>query len=70
MKAARCTNVESVTADLRGGANALSYGATTGPVTVNLATGMASGFLSIADIQNVTGGSGDDLLTGDAATTR
>ena len=35
-------------------------------MTVNLATGVATGFLSIANIQNVTGGSGNDLLTGNA----
>ena len=33
---------------------------------VNLVTGAASGFASIAGIENVTGGSGDDMLTGDA----
>ena len=60
------TGVEQLTANLEGGINTLSYGATTGPVTVNLVTGVATGFLSIANIQNVTGGSGDDLLTGDA----
>ena len=60
------TGVELLTADLGGGTNTLSYGATTGPVTVNLVTAVATGFLSIGNIQNVTGGSGDDLLTGDA----
>jgi hypothetical protein len=33
-------------------------------VTVNLTTGQASGFTSIANIQNVTGGAGAALLTG------
>jgi Ca2+-binding RTX toxin-like protein len=60
------TGVEQFTANLEGGNNTLSYGATAGPVTVNLATGVATGFLSIANIQNITGGSGNDLLTGDA----
>jgi len=61
------TNIEHVTADLLGGTNSLNYGTTTAAVTVNLTTGQASGFASIANIQNVTGGSGNDLLTGNAA---
>ena len=60
------TGVEQFTANLGGGTNTLSYGATTAGVTVNLTTGVATGFLSIANIQNVTGGSGNDLLTGNA----
>ena len=58
------SNVESVIADLQNGTNTLNYGATSVPVTVNLTTGDASGFSSIANIQNVTGGTGNDLLTG------
>jgi Ca2+-binding RTX toxin-like protein len=65
-------NVESITADLLGGTNTLTYdpsGAaiTTVGVTVNLGTGNASGFTSIAGIENVSGGSGNDLLTGNSA---
>src|SRR5262249_10873508 len=48
--------------------NALNYGTTAAPVTVNLMTGQASGFVSIANVQNVTGGAGNDSLTGNAAT--
>jgi len=66
------TAVEAVTADLLGqtatGRDALLYttiGATTA-VTVDLAAGTASGFASIANIENVTGGSGNDILTGNA----
>ncbi len=60
-------DVETVNADLLGGSDALSYGTgTTAAVTVNLATHSASGFASIAGIENVTGGSGNDTLTGDA----
>jgi Ca2+-binding RTX toxin-like protein len=60
-------NVESVTADLLGGTDTLSYGAaTTGNVTVDLSAGTASGFTSIANIENVTGGTGADSLTGSA----
>ena len=36
-------------------------------MTVNLTTGTASGFTSIAGIENVTGGSGNDTLTGNAS---
>jgi Ca2+-binding RTX toxin-like protein len=59
-------NVESVTADLLAGTDRLSYAGTTSDVTVNLSAGTASGFSSIAGIENVTGGSGNDTLTGDA----
>jgi 2',3'-cyclic-nucleotide 2'-phosphodiesterase (5'-nucleotidase family) len=58
------TNVESVAADLRGGIDTLDYGATTADLTVNLNTGTASGFTAIANIENVTGGFGNDILTG------
>jgi Ca2+-binding RTX toxin-like protein len=59
--------IERVNADLLGGSDALSYGTgTTAAVSVNLAAGSASGFTSIAGIENVTGGSGADTLTGDA----
>jgi Ca2+-binding RTX toxin-like protein len=58
------TNVESVTADLGAGSDTLTYTAP-GSVTVNLALGIASGFTSIANIENVTGGIGNDSLTGD-----
>jgi Ca2+-binding RTX toxin-like protein len=57
------TNVESVTANLGAGIDTLTYTAP-GGVTVNLATGTASGFTTIANIENVTGGTGDDTLTG------
>ena len=64
------TGVEAVTTDLLGqpvgGSDALSYAGTTAAVTVNLTAGIASGFGSIANIENVTGGSGNDTLTGDA----
>ncbi|AOF85245.1 hemolysin-type calcium-binding repeat family protein [Hydrogenophaga sp. RAC07] len=59
-------NVESFTADLEGGLDTLSYGATTTAVAVDLATGSATGFVSIANIENVTGGAGNDTLLGSA----
>jgi hypothetical protein len=60
-------NVESVTANLGGGTDTLSYTGTTAVVVVNLGTGGASGFTTIASIENVTGGSGADTLTGSTA---
>ena len=57
------TNVESVKADLGAGTDTLTYLAP-GGVTVNLSTGTASGFTSIANIENVTGNGGVDSLTG------
>jgi Ca2+-binding RTX toxin-like protein len=72
-------SVESVMADLGDGRlppnhagmwandeDALYYAGTTEAVTVNLATGTATGFTSIADVEDVFGGSGNDVLTGDA----
>src|SRR5262249_13174306 len=53
-------NVEAITANLGGGTDTLSNGATKAAVVVNLAAGTASGFASIAGIENVTGGAGDD----------
>ena len=44
----------------------LSYAGTTESVEVDLSSPSATGFASIAGIENVTGGSGDDTLTGDA----
>ncbi|HEX2842573.1 peroxidase family protein [Hyphomicrobium sp.] len=59
-------DIEQVVADLAGGADTLAY-TTTSAVTVDLAAGTASGFTRIANIENVTGGSGNDTFTGDAA---
>ncbi|GAB3663126.1 peroxidase family protein [Ramlibacter alkalitolerans] len=59
-------NVESVTADTRGGIDTLSYAGTTEAVSVDLGAGTASGFAAIAGVENVTGGSGSDVLIGDA----
>ena len=60
------TGVEAINADLLDGTDALTYAGTTTDIVVNLATSAASGFASIAGIENVTGGSGNDMLTGDA----
>ena len=60
------TGVETVTANLLGGTDTLTYAGTTAAVTVNLGTGTASGFSSIAGIETVIGGSGNDTLTAGA----
>jgi Ca2+-binding RTX toxin-like protein len=60
------TNVESIIADLGGNADTLSYVGSTAAVTVNLGTGTASGFTSIANISNVTGTALADTLIGGA----
>ena len=61
------TSIEDITLDLGGEAgDTLSYAGTTEGVTVDLGTGSATGFTSIAGVENVTGGSGADSLTGNA----
>jgi Ca2+-binding RTX toxin-like protein len=62
------TGVEVVKADLLGGTDTLNYGTTTAAVVVNLTSGSASGFTSITNIENVTGGAGNDTLTGNDLT--
>ncbi|MDM0104082.1 peroxidase family protein [Variovorax sp. J22R24] len=60
------TGVESITVNLGGNADTLSYGTSATAVNVNLLAGTASGFTSIASILNVTGGAAGDTLTGNA----
>ena len=62
------TNVEAVHVNLGDGADTLNYAATVAAnaVTVNLTTNAASGFASIAGVENVTGGAGNDTITGNA----
>ena len=52
------TNVERYTVDGSGN-DTLSYTGTTSAVTVNLATGSATGLTSVTGVENVTGGSGN-----------
>ena len=47
------------------GTDTLTYVGTTADVSVNLAAHTGSGFTSILGVENVTGGSGNDTLTGD-----
>jgi len=58
------TNVESATADMLGGTDILNYTGTTSGVSVDLGAGTATGFTSIAGIEQVVGGSGNDTLIG------
>ena len=55
--------VENVTADLDGGTDTLSYAGTTAAMAADLGAGTASGFSSLAGIENVIGGDGNDTLT-------
>ncbi|WP_439370836.1 beta strand repeat-containing protein [Bradyrhizobium sp. DASA03120] len=61
------TNVEKAFLDLGAGTDTLSYTGTTSGVSVNLSTSTATGFNSISGVENVTGGSGNDTLTGNSA---
>ena len=63
-------NVENINVNMGGGVDWLIYSATAA-VTVNLGTGAASGgFTSIAGVERVIGGSGNDDITGDNADNR
>jgi Ca2+-binding RTX toxin-like protein len=55
-----------LTIDGQGGTNTLDYSAFTTGVVVNLVTGSATGLSSMANIVNVTGGAGNDILVGNA----
>jgi Ca2+-binding RTX toxin-like protein len=59
------TSIETITANLGGGIDWLFYAAASSAVTVNLATGAASGFTSVSNIERVVGGNANDELTGD-----
>jgi T1SS-143 domain-containing protein len=58
------TSIESITADLVGGTTDTLQYVTSDAVSVNLANGAATGFTSISNIENVTGGDGNDTLIG------
>ena len=60
------SGIEAATIDLDGGTDTLSYSLSPAAVNVNLAAGVASGFASVAGIENVIGSAGNDLLAGDA----
>ncbi len=54
-----------LTLDAGAGVNTLDYSAYVGDVTVNLALGQATGFAGIANVWNVIGSVGNDVLVGD-----
>src|SRR5262245_23117993 len=63
------TNVENYTLDGLGNSAAgdtLDYTGTASAVIVNLGTNSATGFTSVTGIENVTGGSAGDTLSGDS----
>jgi Ca2+-binding RTX toxin-like protein len=71
MSGGNVTGVENVNLDLGDGIDLLSYNPASPPVTsqnvtVNLALGQATGFASIAGVEQVQGGSGDDTFIGNA----
>jgi len=61
-------SIERFTANLGAGIDTLIY-TSAASITVDLTAGTASGFASIAGIENVTGGAGSDTLIGVAGTT-
>jgi serralysin len=64
------SNLETVNANMGAGTDWLIYAAASAAVIVNLSTGSASGFASIAGVERVIGGNGDDTLTGDGLDNR
>jgi len=58
----------TVAIDGGGGTNTLDYSADTSGVVVDLGAGTATGTGSVSNIRNVTGGFGDDDITGDSDT--
>lgn len=63
------SSVEIVNVNLDAGVDTLTY-TTSANVVVDLAAGAATGFGAIAGVENVTTGSGDDTLVGDAGANR
>jgi Ca2+-binding RTX toxin-like protein len=64
--AASIVSVEHVSLDLGTGIDTLTYGAASVGVSVNLGAQTASGFSTVANVENVTGGGNTDTLIGDA----
>jgi Ca2+-binding RTX toxin-like protein len=58
-------NIENVHLDMGAGGDWLRYNTTFG-VSVDLGAGTATGYASIANVENLIGGTGGDTLTGDA----
>ena len=62
-------SIEAINLDMAGGTDWLIYNSSAG-VSVNLNAATATGFASIASVENVIGGTGGDALTGNAANNR
>ncbi len=61
------TSVEQIHVDLAGSSDTLAYSVGSAGVVVDLGAGTASGLTSVANIANVRGGNGADVLTGNAS---
>ncbi len=59
-------NVESFSADLAGGVDTVTYAGSSAGVTINLATGAASGSLALTGVENAFGGAFNDVIIGDS----
>ena len=60
------SNIEAFSANLGAGTDRISYAGTAAAVgvSVNLSTSSATGFTSLTNVENVTGGSGSDSIVG------
>ncbi|MGQ0532222.1 MAG: beta strand repeat-containing protein [Caulobacteraceae bacterium] len=63
-KGGAVASIEQAIADMGVGGDWLRYTGSTVGVTINLTTNTASGFVSIANVENAAGGSGNDTITG------
>ncbi|MGQ0533654.1 MAG: PQQ-dependent sugar dehydrogenase, partial [Caulobacteraceae bacterium] len=68
-KGGAVVSVEQAIADMGAGVDWLRHHNSTLAVSINLATGAASGFLSIANIENAWGSAFNDTLTGSSVAT-
>jgi Ca2+-binding RTX toxin-like protein len=64
---ATVTNVENMQLDLGAGVDTLDYNGTADTLSVNLLTGVATGFDFVRGVENVIGGTGSDTLLGNNA---
>ncbi len=60
------TGVETLNVNLAGGIDVVAFAGSTAAVTINLATGAASGGVSLAGVEAAFGGAFNDFITGDA----
>jgi hypothetical protein len=60
------TNAPALKIDAGNGSNTLDYSGYTGDITVDLASGSATGLAGISNFQNAIGSNGNSLIVGDA----